>query len=1139
MLLRLYAQAMLAAALVAVCAGAGAGSAAQAGGSDRAQAARVCAENQREHMHGECVIKGGSYAACEDAFDAQMEAIEVAGDPAQVPLLERCCHVWKGKVNARAPFSAKRCSLMPKKKHGGGRGAAVPTQRKFVVSTRMCVGAQKRWRKGSKCGGYKKCEDGFDAELEKMEIDRPELKPMLERCCHAWKGKLDKKRPFSPRRCIDMPSAGVDHAGAAADGSTASGAAGGAGGAHSHGNPALVRSAKAKVGLLKAKLAQMLARHRECNVECRDVCEDDRNGAEATCRKQCVRKCCRKKARVTVTTTTTRKTTTTRMIRAAGHVEDVHLVHRAIVAWVTRMIRTMEDAADPRGVPGVVHAMTRVMCRKIQLKFNPTACASGQLKCGIKFRDAVGVLRFPRGPRGAASAYAQFIVGRDGKNVPWCAFEWDEREAARIARELAAKKLHDALRRRALRRARKLAAQAASAERDQEDGDLRAQTDPSEFAVLAPGAKGPDAVALRFLLRANKLFRGVAAGDYDDPAVKAVERYQQRAKLAPGDGVVTGRTWLPLLKTHVLRKWRANAPDAVKAAQYLLKFKYGRRVKVCGVYNRETAATVAVLQKQHGLPESSIVGPREWALLLADLNAVPTKMTSAQCHKRMGLRLGAERAKSGRDCLETEVFARECCAIRATFNCDKKDKEALGEMLAQCHEREVKETKRAAKRLKRVKRRALEEKEASAEEMVQRCGPCAFRTLHVGSKGPEVAALRYLLQEWEATAAHPPNKTVEAFGEGLTKDVEKFQRDKGMIPDGTVGPQTWLRLIDGEFLWRESKFDKAIRALQYVLRAKYGATRVRITGTYDRETSQAVRAFQRAEGLKEDGMVGGHTWSALMADKGSRAERRKVRREASRLQGMAHLEFVTLERGDEGASVAALKYLLKEHGLMASNDDKYDAATERVVGQYRSKAGLPADPKCDPKVWMSLISAGALVKKGVRRPDAVRAVQFVLKHRFGVALPVTGTFDAATDRAVREFQIGNMLKEDGKVGPVTWQRLLPEEEEPDTDNTPVRRSRGHAPNFSSVQTESEIQEEVHGLVTAVAGNLPPQEAAKEVCRALQNKFNSPSRAARRPGCLDGKLHCAEGFYLSIGAIKRISDLGPALQSCKHVYSSRD
>ena len=70
-----------------------------------------------------------------------------------------------------------------------------------------------------------------------------------------------------------------------------------------------------------------------------------------------------------------------------------------------------------------------------------------------------------------------------------------------------------------------------------------------------------------------------------------------------------------------------------------------------------------------------------------------------------------------------------------------------------------------------------------------------------------------------------------------------------------------LRLYDG-FAHTSPDLRGAVRELQAVLRQHDRA--VAIDGLFDRGTEQAVRAFQRAQGLPTDGVVGPATWQALL-----------------------------------------------------------------------------------------------------------------------------------------------------------------------------------------------------------------------------------------------------------------------------------
>ncbi len=64
----------------------------------------------------------------------------------------------------------------------------------------------------------------------------------------------------------------------------------------------------------------------------------------------------------------------------------------------------------------------------------------------------------------------------------------------------------------------------------------------------------------------------------------------------------------------------------------------------------------------------------------------------------------------------------------------------------------------------------------------------------------------------------------------------------------------------------------------------------------------------------------------------------------------------------------------------------------------------------------------ATIRAGAVSAD-VFSLQVILRHCAGLPCPVSGSFDADTDRHVRDFQKAHRLKVDGIVGPVTWRTL--------------------------------------------------------------------------------------------------------------------
>jgi peptidoglycan hydrolase-like protein with peptidoglycan-binding domain len=128
-----------------------------------------------------------------------------------------------------------------------------------------------------------------------------------------------------------------------------------------------------------------------------------------------------------------------------------------------------------------------------------------------------------------------------------------------------------------------------------------------------------------------------------------------------------------------------------------------------------------------------------------------------------------------------------------------------------------------------------------------------------GDTGPEVRAIQHLLR------SHNYNVNVDGiFGPQTRQTVIAFQNDKNIGADGIVGPNTWARLIQGKMIDQGST-GQAVRALQVLLREKFGYNAVTVDGDFGPITKDAVEDFQDEYNLAVDGIVGPDTWQALVA----------------------------------------------------------------------------------------------------------------------------------------------------------------------------------------------------------------------------------------------------------------------------------
>ncbi|HIT74447.1 MAG TPA: peptidoglycan-binding protein [Candidatus Avipropionibacterium avicola] len=114
----------------------------------------------------------------------------------------------------------------------------------------------------------------------------------------------------------------------------------------------------------------------------------------------------------------------------------------------------------------------------------------------------------------------------------------------------------------------------------------------------------------------------------------------------------------------------------------------------------------------------------------------------------------------------------------------------------------------------------------------------------------------------------------------------------------------------------------AVTTAQYLLRGK--GQKLDVDGRFGPGTLAAAKAFQKAQGLVVDGVIGPRTWLALVPK---------------------------LRNGSKGDAVRALQSELK-----IEIDGSFGPATEKAVRSHQDKAGLEVDGVVGPITWGSLIS---------------------------------------------------------------------------------------------------------------------------------------------------------------------------------------
>ena len=264
--------------------------------------------------------------------------------------------------------------------------------------------------------------------------------------------------------------------------------------------------------------------------------------------------------------------------------------------------------------------------------------------------------------------------------------------------------------------------------------------------------------------------------------------------------------------------------------------------------------------------------------------------------------------------------------------------------------------------------------------------------LRRSSSGPDVQVIQVSLNRVSQNYPMIPkiNPVNSVFDENTENAVKVFQQIFNLTSDGIVGSATWYQLVktyvgikqlgelesEGFSLFgRSLEYPDAISMgdrgekvviLQYFLsllsQFYFNLPFVRITGVFGDETKEAVIAFQKYDGLPETGVVDDTTWNAIY--------------EAYR--GIVD----TLFEPNRQNAITAMPY----PGVPLSQEENSSGDAVRTLQQYLNMISV-LEPSITP-------------------------------------VPVTGTFDDQTTRAVEQYQTAFQLPVNGIVDRTVWNEIM-------------------------------------------------------------------------------------------------------------------
>ena len=146
---------------------------------------------------------------------------------------------------------------------------------------------------------------------------------------------------------------------------------------------------------------------------------------------------------------------------------------------------------------------------------------------------------------------------------------------------------------------------------------------------------------------------------------------------------------------------------------------------------------------------------------------------------------------------------------------------------------------------------------ARSTSATSRARPTSARGLQrMGSRGPDIRDTQSRLNARGARLAEDG-----IFGPKTQAAVRQFQRQQGLTVDGIVGPKTQAALTSPTRALRPGMHNRATGYLQQIL--NHRGHNLAVDGRYGPQTTEAVRAFQKANGLSPDGVFGPQTFAAL------------------------------------------------------------------------------------------------------------------------------------------------------------------------------------------------------------------------------------------------------------------------------------
>ena len=442
--------------------------------------------------------------------------------------------------------------------------------------------------------------------------------------------------------------------------------------------------------------------------------------------------------------------------------------------------------------------------------------------------------------------------------------------------------------------------------------------------------------------------------------------------------------------------------ETVKSVQTMLKALGYYTGEITGNIGTKTKAAIKQFQKEYDLTADGVAGPNTLARLkavYADKGGSTRSSSSGS-----GLRLGSTGTKV-RD-LQQDLTTLGYYWAEITGNFGSKTEAAVKNF--QSKNNLTADGVAGSKTLSAIAS-AVERKGGTSSSS----GYASGTTLRLNSQGSAVTQLQTDLKQ----LGYYYGSITGNFGDKTEDAVKDFQKAKGLYADGVAGSKTLSAVkaaVDAAGgstsssttgLKVGSTGDK-VTALQQDLTALgyyYGD----ISGHYGSLTKAAVKKFQKAKGITQDGIAGTTTLNAIAKALGG--------------SGSSSSSTVSLREGSSGSAVLELQTMLKSLGYYyGSLSGNFGSLTKTAVRKFQDDNGLTVDGIAGLKTLNLLRSktgnttessgSGSITSSSVAESDS-----YFLINKDGVRLRTTYSLSSAAKttmdkgtpvQATRKYNVG-------------------------------------------------------------------------------------------------------------------------------------